>query len=62
MTLQLIQQIQTAERELRPVTYDVVSSTPQHDTLREVGARLFRSTATRSLQLANRLDPQCACA
>lgn len=61
MTLQLIQQIQIAERDLRPVTYDVVASTtPHHDTLREVGARLFRTTATRSLQLANRLDPQCA--
>jgi hypothetical protein len=59
MTIQLMQQIQSAERGLTMVdsTADPRFVPDTHVTLRELSARLLRSTADRGLQLADRLDP-----
>ena len=61
MTISLMHQIQFAERELAttPIRTDeprVVSDAP--GGVRELGARLLRSTAHVGLRLANRLDPE----
>ncbi|HEX5334861.1 MAG TPA: hypothetical protein VFW55_03205 [Propionicimonas sp.] len=60
MTISLMHQIQLAEREL--TTFDAttdprfVADAPSG--VRELGARLLRSTANVGLRLANRLDPE----
>lgn len=60
MTFSLMHQIQLAEREL--TTFDAttdprfVADAPSG--VRELGARLLRSTAGIGLKLADRLDPE----
>ena len=57
MTIQLTQQIQMAERDVRPVqVQDGGRFTPTARTNREWRARLIRATAHKSLRLADRLD------
>jgi hypothetical protein len=60
MTIQLMQQIQSAERGLTMVdhTVDPRFVPDTHGTVREFGARLLRSTAGQGLRLADRLDPE----
>jgi hypothetical protein len=60
MTISLMHQIQFAERELATTT---ITNDPRFVAdapggLRELGARLLRSTAGLGLRLANRLDPE----
>ena len=60
MTLSLMHQIQFAERELATTTITAdprfVADAPSG--IRELGARLLRSTAGFGLKLADRLDPE----
>ncbi len=60
MTISLMHQIQLAERELTTIdaTTDprFVADAPRG--VRELGARLLRSTTHVGLRLANRLDPE----
>jgi hypothetical protein len=62
MTIQLIHQIQSAERGF---TTDTLTTTDPRFTpssrssLREAGARLIRSSANQGLRLADRIDPHC---
>ena len=61
MTISLMHQIQFAERELATTTVRTddprfVSYAPSG--VRELGARLLRSTAGLGLKLADRLDPE----
>jgi len=60
MTISLMHQIQFAERELATTTITAdprfVANAP--GGVRELGARLLRSTAHVGLWLANRLDPE----
>jgi hypothetical protein len=57
MTIQLTQQILTAERDVRPVLAPTGGRfTPTARTSRAWSARLIRATAQQSLRLADRLD------
>jgi hypothetical protein len=60
MTISLMHQIQLAERELTTIEASAdprfVADAP--NGVRELGARLLRTTANQGLRLANRLDPE----
>ncbi len=61
MTIQLIHQIQSAERGFTTDTFttDPRFTPSSRPSLREAGARLIRSSANQGLRLADRLDPHC---
>ena len=61
MTIQLIHQIQSAERGLTTgtLTTDPRFTPSSRRSLREAGARLIRSSANQGLRLADRIDPHC---
>lgn len=61
MIVQLMHQIQSAERGL---TTENLATDPRfvphaRVSLREASARLIRSSATQGLRLADRIDPHC---
>jgi hypothetical protein len=61
MTIQLMNQIQSAERGL---TTETLATDPRFTpyarvSFREASARLIRSSANQGLRLADRLDPHC---
>jgi hypothetical protein len=61
MTIQLMNQIQLAEREIAKTNAYIADPrfTPDASySLRELGARLLRSSAGKGLELADRLDPE----
>jgi hypothetical protein len=59
MTIQLTNQIMTAERDLGAATtsHEGRFVPAAQFTLRGLGVRAIRTTATKSLRLADRLDP-----
>lgn len=60
MTVSLMHQITLAERELTTInaTLDPRFVADAPNGVRELGARLLRTTANKGLRLADRLDPE----